>query len=124
MTYGDKSNTKSTSAFGECERGENKSPTEFEVVKMKDKTYQKWLTTFTKRAVAIILIVSLVDLQLSYVLAFLGREEIAESLSSEIATTVIGVMLGYFVKALFETFFEKREERLNKLIDQYENEEE
>lgn len=104
--------------------GTNESPTEFEVVKMKDKTYQKWLTTFTKRAVAIILIVSLVDLQLSYVLAFLGREEIAESLSSEIATTVIGVMLGYFVKALFETFFEKREERLNKLIDQCENEEE
>lgn len=102
----------------------NESPTEFEVVKMKDKTYQKWLTTFTKRAVAIILIVSLIDLQLSYVLAFLGREEIAESLSSEIATTVIGVMLGYFVKALFETFFEKREERLNKLIDQCENEEE
>lgn len=110
--------------LGNAREEKNKSLTEFEVVKMKDKTYQKWLTTFTKRAVAIILIVSLVDLQLSYVLAFLGREEIAESLSSEIATTVIGVMLGYFVKALFETFFEKREERLNKLIDQYENEEE
>lgn len=110
--------------LGNAREEKNKSPTEFEVVKMKDKTYQKWLMTFTKRAVAIILIVSLVDLQLSYVLAFLGREEIAESLSSEIATTVIGVMLGYFVKALFETFFEKREERLNKLIDQYENEEE
>lgn len=110
--------------LGNAREEKNKSPTEFEVVKMKDKTYQKWLATFTKRAVAIILIVSLVDLQLSYVLAFLGREEIAESLSSEIATTVIGVMLGYFVKALFETFFEKREERLNKLIDQYENEEE
>lgn len=25
---------------------------------------------------------------------------------------VVGVMLGYFLKALFETFFEKREERL------------
>lgn len=110
--------------LGNAREEKNKSPTKFEVVKLKDKTYQKWLTTFTKRAVAIILIVSLVDLQLSYVLAFLGREEIAESLSSEIATTVIGVMLGYFVKALFETFFEKREERLNKLIDQYENEEE
>lgn len=110
--------------LGNAREEKNKSPTEFEVVKMKDKNYKKWLTTFTKRAVAIILIVSLVDLQLSYVLAFLGREEIAESLSSEIATTVIGVMLGYFVKALFETFFEKREERLNKLIDQYENEEE
>ena len=29
---------------------------------------------------------------------------------------VIGVMLGYFVKALFETFFEKREKRLNKQL--------
>lgn len=99
------------------------SPTEFEVGKMKDKAYKKWLTTFTKKAVAIILVISLIDLQLSYVLAFLGREEIAESLSSEIATTIIGVMLGYFAKALFETFFEKREERLHKLIDQCENEE-
>ena len=81
------------------------------------KTYQTWLETFTKKAVALILIVSLIDLQLSYVLAFLGKEQIAESLSSTIATTIIGVMLGYFFKALFETFFEKREERLKKLID-------
>lgn len=77
-------------------------------------SYNKWLQTFSKRAVAVILIVSLIDLQLSYILAFLGREQIAESLSSEIASVVIGVMTGYFAKALFETFFEKREERLNK----------
>ena len=56
--------------------------------------------------------VSLIDLQLSYVLAFMGQVQIAESLSSTIASTVVGVMLGYFFKALFETFFEKREERL------------
>lgn len=80
-------------------------------------TYRTWLETFTKKAVALILIISLIDLQLSYVLAFLGKEQIAESLSSTIATTIIGVMLGYFFKALFETFFEKREERLKKLID-------
>lgn len=72
-----------------------------------------WLKTFTKRAVAAILCVSLLDLQLSYVLAFLGKEQIAESLSSTIASTVIGVMIGYFAKALFETFLEKRENRLN-----------
>lgn len=72
----------------------------------------KWLETFTKRAVAAILAVSMIDMQLSYLLAFLGKEQIAESLSSTIATTVIGVMLGYFAKALFETFFERREERL------------
>lgn len=76
--------------------------------------YKKWLTTFTKKAVAAILIVALIDLQLSYILAFLGREQIAESLSSTIADTIIGVMLGYFLKALFETFFEKREKRLTK----------
>lgn len=76
--------------------------------------YRKWLQTYTKKAVAIILAVSLIDLQLSYVLAFIGKEQIAESLSSQIASTIIGVMLGYFMKALFETFFEKREERLNR----------
>ena len=75
--------------------------------------YKKWLQTFSKKAVAIILVVSLIDLQLSYVLAFMGKEQIAESLSSEIASVIVGVMIGYFMKALFETFFEKREERLN-----------
>ena len=73
-----------------------------------------WLKTFTKKAVAIILAVSLIDLQLSYILAFMGKEQIAESLSSTIADTIIGVMLGYFLKALFETFLEEREKRLNK----------
>lgn len=80
-------------------------------------SYAKWLNTFTKRAVTAILIFSLIDLQLSYILAFMGKEQIAESLSSTIASTIIGVMLGYFFKALFETFFEKREERLNKEED-------
>lgn len=79
-------------------------------------TYEKWLTTFTKKAVTIVLTISLIDLQLSYILAFIGKEQIAESLSSTIAEMVIGVMVGYFLKALFETFFEKREERLTKQI--------
>lgn len=83
----------------------------------REKTYESWLTTFTKRAVAIILAVSLIDLQLSYVLAFMGKEQIAETLSTTIADTIVGVMLGYFLKALFETFFEKREERLNKTLE-------
>lgn len=85
--------------------------------------YKKWLQTFSKKAVTAILVVALVDLQLSYVLAFLGKEQIAETLSSEIASVIIGVILGYFMKALFETFFEKREERLNKSISKSEEEE-
>ena len=76
--------------------------------------FGKWLETFSKRAVTAILIVALIDLQLSYILAFMGKEQIAEELSSEITRTIIGVMLGYFLKSLFETFFEKREERLTR----------
>ena len=78
------------------------------------KHFREWLTTFTKIAVTAILVTSLFDLQLSYILAFMGRDQIAESLSSTIVEMVVGVMSGYFLKALFETFFEKREERLNK----------
>ena len=70
--------------------------------------------TFTKIAVTAILGVSLVDLQLSYILAFMGKEQIAETLSATIVEMVVGVMLGYFLKSLFETFFEEREKRLNK----------
>lgn len=84
----------------------------------RQQSYKKWLETFTKRAVTAILVVSLFDLQLSYILAFLGKEQIAETLSATIADTIIGVMLGYFLKSLFETFFEKRENRLNRIIDE------
>ena len=77
-------------------------------------SHNKWLATFSKKAVTLILVVSLIDLQLSYLLAFMGKEQIAETLSSTITETIVGVMLGYFLKALFETFFEKREERLNR----------
>lgn len=83
--------------------------------------HRKWLNTFTKIAITVILFFALLDLQLTYILAFMGKDQIAESLSSDIATTIVGVMLGYFLKSLFETFFEKREERLrNDQTDNYE----
>jgi len=69
--------------------------------------------TFSKKAIKWILIVALIDLQLPYVLAFLGRDQIAETLSSNIVTCIIGVMLGYFLKAFFET----REEEKVRLIE-------
>ena len=83
--------------------------------------HMKWLTTFSKRAVFWVLLISMVDMQLSYILAFLGKEQIAETLSSTIADVIVGVMIGYFLKALFETFFEKREERLNREMEQMED---
>lgn len=65
--------------------------------------------TFTKRAVMVILFVALLDLQLSYLLAFLGREQIAENLSSDITKVIIGTILGYLAKSFFET---KEEEKV------------
>lgn len=90
---------------------------------MKKKKYISWLETFTKKAVAAILLFSLIDLQLCYILAFLGKEQIAESLSSTIATSIIGVMTGYFLKALLETFLEEREKRLKKKMEREPEEE-
>lgn len=93
----------------------------FKKVCHKKPSNKAWLKTYTKKAVTAILVIALIDLQLSYVLAFMGQVQIAESLSSTIATTIVGVMVGYFLKALFETFFEKREERLNKESESAEN---
>jgi len=64
--------------------------------------------TFTKRAVRAILFIALFDLQLTYVLAFLGREQIAETLSGDICQVVIGTILGYLAKSFFETREEER----------------
>lgn len=43
------------------------------------------------------------DIQLSYLLAFLGKEQIAETLSITVVTEIIGVMAVYFVKSFLET---------------------
>lgn len=82
------------------------------------------LGTYSKAAVTVILAVALIDMQLSYILAFMGKEQIAETLSSTITEVIVGVMLGYFLKALFETFFEKREERLKREFESEEYNEE
>lgn len=82
----------------------------------KKKERQKLRTT-SKTVVFVILAVCLIDLQHTYILAYLGREQIAEALSQDIVTTIIAVALGYFAKSFAETFAEKREERLNKVID-------
>lgn len=68
-----------------------------------EKRKKRRFRTFTKRAVMAILFVALLDLQLSYLLAFLGREQIAENLSSDITKVIIGTILGYLAKSFFET---------------------
>jgi len=57
---------------------------------------------FSKRIVYLLMINSVIWVYLSYVLAFLGREQIAENLSEKIVIQIIGVTLIYCVKSLFE----------------------
>lgn len=53
--------------------------------------------------------IAVLDIQLSYVLAFLGKEQIAETLSITVVTEIIGVMTVYFAKSFLET---KEQERI------------
>lgn len=58
--------------------------------------------TTTKRVVWFCLANGTVWVYLSYLLAWLGREEIAENLSIVAVTEIIGVVLAYCLKSLFE----------------------
>ncbi|MEA5083308.1 MAG: hypothetical protein VB018_04045 [Lachnospiraceae bacterium] len=60
-----------------------------------------------KIIVFFILINAEIDLQLSYFLAYLGRENIAEALSKTLIVEVIGVVLVYAIKSYSETKQEK-----------------
>lgn len=66
--------------------------------------------TYTKRLVGVVVAISLIDLQLSYILAFLDKVQIAESLSNQICVTLLGTILVYIVRAYFDTKAEKRDE--------------
>lgn len=72
-----------------------------------------------------ILIVALIDLQMPFVLAYLGRENIAENLGALLITEIIGVFLVYCLKSFFETKEEKKNEiELQKMnMDAIEDEE-
>lgn len=70
---------------------------------MRKKLRDFYLLTFSKKWVSRLMFIAIVDLQLSYILAFLDKVQIAETLSVTIVTEIIGVMLGYFAKAFFET---------------------
>ena len=59
--------------------------------------------TYTKKLVKWILAISMIDLQLSYLLAFLGRTEIAENLSMTVVTAIIGTVITYCIKSFKET---------------------
>ena len=70
------------------------------------------LETYTKRLVFVIVLISIIDLQLSYILAFMDKVQIAESLSNQICITILGTVIVYMIRAYFDTKAEKRDEMI------------
>ena len=70
--------------------------------KRKKKKSGKKYVTYTKRWLTFILINGVVWVYLSYVLAFMDRPQIAETLSTQAVISIIATMIGYFAKSAFE----------------------
>jgi hypothetical protein len=80
--------------------------------------------TFTKKWVSRLLWFGCIWISWSYVLASFDRVSIAEALSETVAKVIIATILGYLLKAFFETYSEKKNELREKelLNDIYEEE--
>ena len=61
-----------------------------------------WTETYTKRLVTLITVNAIGWVWASYVLAYLGRYQIAEALAQNVVTAIIAVVLTYSVKSLAE----------------------
>lgn len=70
---------------------------------LKDQIKGIRVDTYTKLLTAVIIVVALIDLQLSYVLAFLDKMQIAESLSTQICVTILGTAFIYMIRAYFDS---------------------
>ena len=63
----------------------------------------KRFNTYTKKMMNRIISVALIDMQFPFILAFLGKEQIAETMGGIIVTEIIGVFMAYCLKSFFET---------------------
>jgi hypothetical protein len=70
----------------------------------------KKYVTFTKRKFDIILYHGIFWVDLSYVLAFMGKPQIAEALSVQAIISIIGVFAAYCIKSAFEKKIGKEKE--------------
>lgn len=73
----------------------------------------KKTTTYTKKIMTLIVCVALFDMQFPFVLAFLDKIQIAETMGGLIVTEIIGVFLVYCLKSFFET----REAEKNRILE-------
>jgi len=65
--------------------------------------------TYTKRAVKALLIVGVINAEIPYILALLGKEPCTE-LGIAWITEIVAVILGYMCKAYFEKKQQKKQE--------------
>lgn len=84
---------------------------------MVKKIKKKAKTTFSKFWTEIILTISLIDIQICFLLCFLDKIQVAENLATAIVTQVVGVFFVYSTKAYFET---KEEENMKYKRDRFE----
>ncbi len=91
---------------------------------MRLKKNDKQIHTFTKKWVSRLLWFGCIWISWSYILASFDRVSIAEALSETVAKVIIATILGYLLKAFFETYSEKKNELREKelLNDIYEEE--
>lgn len=75
-----------------------------------DTPKKKRYVTFTKRFFKIILINANIWVYLSFILAFMGKQEIAESISVQAIITIIGVFASYCIKSAYEKKIGKEKE--------------
>lgn len=68
----------------------------------KEKRDEKKDKEYSKRLLTKIINCSLLMMWMSYVLAFLGKIDIAESLSKTIVTAIIAVVIPYLIKSVIE----------------------
>lgn len=83
-------------------------------VSKKSKKYK----TYTKKWLTIILINGIIWVYLSYILAFLGREQIAETLSVQAIISIIATIIGYFAKSAFEKKIGKEKEENEGILEE------
>ena len=84
-----------------------------QVEEYKSKKHLLKFGTYTKNLVAAIIGICIIDLQLTYLLAFLDRGSIAESLSQSLCMTILGVAFTYMIRA----YFDSKAEHSNKDAD-------
>jgi len=66
--------------------------------------HDKEIMTFTKRWISRLMWLFVLWITLTYILAFMGKESIAEALSQDVMTGGVVLFAGYMAKAFFETY--------------------